>query len=118
MNRNTIINKSFTRAFLGYDAAEVDSFLDDVIREFDTMRHELDVARLRNKMLLDELDRFRRQAKEAADAEADNEAAKALDPMRPRKPEPQKKRMPPVRNRRTNIPKKTVQPKKAWTYLG
>ena len=55
MNRNTIINKSFTRAFLGYDAAEVDSFLDDVIREFDTMRHELDVARLRNKMLLDEL---------------------------------------------------------------
>lgn len=77
MNRNTIINKSFTRAFLGYDAAEVDSFLDDVIREFDTMRHELDVARLRNKMLLDELDRFRRQAKEAADAEADNEAAKA-----------------------------------------
>lgn len=64
MNRDVIINKTFTRAFLGYDAGEVDSFLDEVIREFDRMKQELDVARLRNKMLLEELERFRESAAE------------------------------------------------------
>ncbi len=59
MNRDTIINKVFSRAFLGYDVEEVDSFLDEVIREFDRMRQELDVSRLRNKMLIDELERYR-----------------------------------------------------------
>lgn len=64
MNRDVIINKTFTRAFLGYDAGEVDSFLDEVIREFDRMKQELDVARLRNKMLLEELERFRESTAE------------------------------------------------------
>lgn len=62
MNRDVIINKTFTRAFLGYDAGEVDSFLDEVIREFDRIKQELDVARLRNKMLLEELERFHESA--------------------------------------------------------
>lgn len=78
MNRDVIINKTFTRAFLGYDAGEVDSFLDEVVREFDRMKQELDVARLRNKMLLEELERFhestaeqkREQAESAANAQA------------------------------------------------
>ena len=79
MNRDVIINKTFTRAFLGYDAGEVDSFLDEVIREFDRIKQELDVARLRNKMLLEELERFhesaaeqkREQAESAANAQAE-----------------------------------------------
>ena len=71
MTRDVIINKVFTRAFMGYDAAEVDNFLDEVIREFDRMKQELDVARLRNKMLLDELERYR------ADAAAKTESEKA-----------------------------------------
>ena len=52
MNRDVIINKTFTRAFFGYDAGEVDSFLDEVIREFDRIKQELDVARLRNLSLI------------------------------------------------------------------
>lgn len=74
MNRDSIINKVFSRAFLGYDAEEVDSFLDEVIREFDRMRQELDVSRLRNKMLIEELDRYRTAAQEkAADEPSDAE---------------------------------------------
>lgn len=76
MNRDTIINKAFTRAFLGYDAGEVDSFLDEIVREFDRVKQELDVARLRNKMLLDELERFRNEEKaEKAAAAAQTAAA-------------------------------------------
>ena len=89
MNRDVIINKTFTRAFFGYDAGEVDSFLDEVIREFDRIKQELDVARLRNKMLLEELERFHESAAEqkreqAAETEGEakaepesNEAAQA-----------------------------------------
>lgn len=74
MNRDVIINKTFTRAFLGYDAGEVDSFLDEVIREFDRMKQELDVARLRNKMLLEELERFRESAAEQKREQAESTA--------------------------------------------
>ena len=88
MNRDVIINKTFTRAFLGYDAGEVDSFLDEVIREFDRMKQELDVARLRNKMLLEELERFREstaeqkreQTESAANAQAAPEQEQAVAP--------------------------------------
>lgn len=74
MNRDVIINKTFTRAFLGYDAGEVDSFLDEVIREFDRIKQELDVARLRNKMLLEELERFRESAAEQKREQAESTA--------------------------------------------
>ena len=74
MNRDVIINKTFTRAFLGYDAGEVDSFLDEVIREFDRMKQELDVARLRNKMLLEELERFHESAAEQKREQAESTA--------------------------------------------
>lgn len=74
MNRDVIINKTFTRAFLGYDAGEVDSFLDEVIREFDRIKQELDVARLRNKMLLEELERFRESAAEQKREQTENAA--------------------------------------------
>ena len=74
MNRDVIINKTFTRAFLGYDAGEVDSFLDEVIREFDRIKQELDVARLRNKMLLEELERFHESAAEQKREQAESTA--------------------------------------------
>lgn len=89
MNRDVIINKAFTRAFLGYDAGEVDAFLDEIIREFDRIKQELDVARLRNKMLLEELERFRvstaeqrrEQAENAANAQAAPEQEQTAAPQ-------------------------------------
>lgn len=80
MNRDVIINKTFTRAFLGYDAGEVDSFLDEVIREFDRIKQELDVARLRNKMLLEELERFRESAAEQKREQAESTANAQAEP--------------------------------------
>lgn len=92
MNRDVIINKTFTRAFLGYDAGEVDSFLDEVIREFDRMKQELDVARLRNKMLLEELERFREST---ADKNANRRKTQRTPKPRPgrsRQPRPKRQR--------------------------
>lgn len=80
MNRDVIINKTFTRAFLGYDAGEVDSFLDEVIREFDRIKQELDVARLRNKMLLEELERFHESAAEQKREQAESTANVQAEP--------------------------------------
>ena len=80
MNRDVIINKTFTRAFLGYDAGEVDSFLDEVIREFDRIKQELDVARLRNKMLLEELERFHESAAEQKREQAESTANAQAEP--------------------------------------
>jgi DivIVA domain-containing protein len=56
MDKDTIINKHFQRAFLGYDVEEVDAFLDEVIRDLDRRKQELGVARLRIKILLEELE--------------------------------------------------------------
>lgn len=56
MDKDTIINKHFQRAFLGYDVEEVDAFLDEVIRDMDRREQELGVARLRIKILLEELE--------------------------------------------------------------
>ncbi len=64
MNKEQIVNKQFTRAALGYDMAEVDSFLDEIIRDYDVTRQELEVARLRVKMLVEELEHVRAQARE------------------------------------------------------
>ena len=40
MNRKDIINKKFSHSFTGYDITEVDLFLDEIIREFDSRNHE------------------------------------------------------------------------------
>lgn len=47
MNRDDVINKNFPRSFFGYDAVEVDMFLDEVIREFDRLHNEIDVLTFR-----------------------------------------------------------------------
>ena len=44
MKRIEIINKEFPHAFWGYDVTEVDLFLDEIIREFDRLHNELDIA--------------------------------------------------------------------------
>ena len=46
MDKNDIINKEFTHAFWGYDVIEVDLFLDEVIRELERLRNELDIAQM------------------------------------------------------------------------
>ncbi len=47
MNRDDVINKNFPHSFFGYDAIEVDMFLDEVIREFDRLHNEIDVLTFR-----------------------------------------------------------------------
>ena len=44
MKRIELINKKFPHAFWGYDVTEVDLFLDEIIREFDRLHNELDIA--------------------------------------------------------------------------
>ena len=46
MTRRDIINKRIPHAFFGYDVAEVDLFLDEVIRELDRIHNELEIASL------------------------------------------------------------------------
>lgn len=47
MNRDDVIKKNFPHSFFGYDAIEVDMFLDEVIREFDRLHNEIDVLTFR-----------------------------------------------------------------------
>lgn len=92
MNRDVIINKTFTRAFLGYDAGEVDSFLDEVIREFDRIKQELDVARLRNKMLLEELSASTKAPRSKSANRRKARQTPKPSPGRSRQPRPKRQR--------------------------
>lgn len=56
MDKERIINQHFHRSILGYDVEEVDAFLDEIIREMDRREQELGIARLRIKILLEELE--------------------------------------------------------------
>ncbi|MCH5278493.1 MAG: DivIVA domain-containing protein [Christensenellaceae bacterium] len=56
MNRDDVINKEFPHAFVGYDVAEVDLFLDEVIREFDRLHNEIDVLTFRLEQLMEKTD--------------------------------------------------------------
>ncbi len=53
-----IINRQFSRAFWGYDIGEVDEFLDEIIRGNERAEQELEIAQLRIKMLLEELEHY------------------------------------------------------------
>lgn len=55
MDKAKIVNKRFRRSFLGYDIEEVDAFLDEIVRALDQRDQEAGVARLRIRMLLEEL---------------------------------------------------------------
>ncbi len=56
MDKQKIINKHFQRSFLGYDVEEVDAFLDEIIRDMERAEQEMGIARLRIRMLLEELE--------------------------------------------------------------
>lgn len=47
MTRNDIIHKKFSRAFRGYDPAEVDAFLDELVRELDKLNEARALAETR-----------------------------------------------------------------------
>jgi len=55
MDKAKIVNKRFRRSFLGYDIEEVDAFLDEIVRALDQRDQDAGVARLRIRMLLEEL---------------------------------------------------------------
>ncbi len=52
MNKDDVINKEFPHSLFGYDPVSVDSFLDEVIREFDRLNNTIDLLnfRLRNEL--------------------------------------------------------------------
>ena len=57
MQAKEIIAHQFSRSFRGYDIAEVDAFLDEIVRDQERIEQELQLLELRNKMLLEELAR-------------------------------------------------------------
>ena len=72
MNRYDIIKKEFSHSFTGYDISEVDSFLDEVIRELDSRDHEKGLLEFRIEHELDvalKYIRLLRQQLEQADIE-------------------------------------------------
>lgn len=68
MQKKEILTRKFSRAFTGYDIAEVDFFLDELYREFSLMEHELESLRAR-------LDAYEGAAQ--TDAEASRPAAES-----------------------------------------
>ena len=73
-----IINKQFSRAFWGYDIGEVDTFLDEIVRANERAEQELEIAQLRIRMLLEELEHYtgkREDAKEATGQKAEAPAS-------------------------------------------
>ena len=51
MIRDDIINRKFSRAFRGYDASEVDAFLDEIVREIDLLEQARKLAETRTELL-------------------------------------------------------------------
>lgn len=77
-----IINKQFSRAFWGYDIGEVDTFLDEIVRANERAEQELEIAQLRIRMLLEELEHYtgkREDAKEATGQKAETTASKPVE---------------------------------------
>lgn len=55
MTNEEILNKSFNRAISGYNIIEVDSFLDDVLKEVEKRDNEREHLEARVKVLQDEV---------------------------------------------------------------
>ncbi len=51
MTRKDIIHKKFSRAFRGYDPAEVDAFLDEIVREMEILEQARQLAETRAELL-------------------------------------------------------------------
>jgi DivIVA domain-containing protein len=50
MTRDDIIHKKFSRAFRGYDPAEVDAFLDEIVRELEKLEQACSLAETRAEL--------------------------------------------------------------------
>ncbi len=50
MTRDEIIHKKFSRAFRGYDPAEVDAFLDEIVRELEKLEQACRLAETRAEL--------------------------------------------------------------------
>ncbi len=62
MNRQDIIKRKFSHSFFGYDVEDVDLFLDEIIREFDRIHNELDIAELKAEGARQREEKMRRRA--------------------------------------------------------
>lgn len=89
MDKQKIVNKHFQRAFLGYDVEEVDAFLDEIIRDMERADQELGIAKLRIRMLLEELENHGLiKCRRSADAANQQEpVCEPLDMSQPQAPE-------------------------------
>lgn len=56
ITRSDILNKSFTRNYLGYDDEEVDKYLLVLMEEIEATRSKLNEVAMMNKQLRDEMD--------------------------------------------------------------
>lgn len=57
-----ILNKQFKRSFRGFDIDEVDAFLDQIMRDYDTFQKEIHALQLENERLLNKVDELSKQA--------------------------------------------------------
>ena len=74
-----IVNKEFSRSFLGYDMQEVDVFLDSVIDRMETMERERDELAAAMEKLLKRVERLEK-AKGSAAVEGGESAQRKLPP--------------------------------------
>lgn len=57
-----ILNKQFKRSFRGFDIDEVDAFLDQIMRDYDTFQKEISFLQSENERLLNKIDELSKQA--------------------------------------------------------
>ncbi len=62
MKKQDIIQKQFSRAFRGYEIGEVDAFLDEVIRDMERIEQDMQLMKLKNKMLQEQIDKLTAKA--------------------------------------------------------
>ena len=62
LSTKDILQKQFKRSFRGFDIEEVDSFLDLIIRDYDTFQKEISFLQAENERLLTKVDELSRQA--------------------------------------------------------
>jgi len=55
MTIKEIAKRRFSRAFRGYDISEVDTFLDEIIKDMERTEQDIKILQLRNQVLLERL---------------------------------------------------------------
>ena len=62
LSTKDILNKQFKRSFRGFDIEEVDAFLDQIIRDYDTFQKEISYLQSENERLVNKVDELSKQA--------------------------------------------------------